>query len=102
MTMISYLYRTLTIPPTTTKGLPVMAHIPTITKVTLSAIFENVDADPLAGRGHLSKKDILIDRLMAHINTSMSVAGAKNDIAPMMESVQERTTDPVLVLGLKK
>lgn len=39
----------------------------TLTKKTLEDIFIQVDADPLAGRGHLTKREILIDRILAHV-----------------------------------
>ena len=38
-----------------------------LTKATLEQIFVQVDADPLAGRGHLTKREILIDRILAHV-----------------------------------
>lgn len=35
---------------------------------TLKAIFAQVRNDPLSGRGHLSEEEILIDKILAHIN----------------------------------
>lgn len=40
-----------------------------MTKETLRQIIDGVDADPLAGMGAFTKKDLLIDRLLAHWNT---------------------------------
>ena len=37
-----------------------------MTKETLSAIIESVELDPLAGHGSMTKREILIDRLLAH------------------------------------
>ena len=37
----------------------------TLTKATLEQILVQVDADPLAGRGHLTKREILVDRILA-------------------------------------
>ena len=38
-----------------------------ITKEALLDIIEQVEQDPCAGLGSLSKKEILVDRLLAHI-----------------------------------
>jgi len=40
-----------------------------MTKETIRQIIDGVDADSLAGMGAFTKKDILIDRLLAHWNT---------------------------------
>jgi hypothetical protein len=40
----------------------------TITKDTIRKIYDNVRADPLAGRGYLAPIDIFIDRLLAHLS----------------------------------
>lgn len=40
-----------------------------MTKDTLRQIIDQVDLDPLAGMGAYTKKEILIDRLLAHWNT---------------------------------
>jgi hypothetical protein len=40
-----------------------------LTKATLEQIFVQVDADPLAGRGHLTKREILVDRILAHVRS---------------------------------
>lgn len=53
------------------KGGQHMVATPTpITKETLLEIIKNVENDPLAGLGSLSKRDILIDRLLAHIRVT--------------------------------
>lgn len=41
----------------------------TMTKESLLQIIIQVDADPLAGMGSISKRDLLVDRLLAHFNT---------------------------------
>ena len=40
-----------------------------LSKQQLEQIFTQVNADPLAGKGHLSKREILIDRILAHVQT---------------------------------
>lgn len=40
-----------------------------LTHDTIRRIIEEIDADPLAGMGKYSKKDLLVDRLYAHFNT---------------------------------
>jgi hypothetical protein len=39
-----------------------------LTRDTLEKIFADVEMDPLAGIGHLSKREIVIDRIIAHCN----------------------------------
>lgn len=39
---------------------------PAMTKESVRAIIDGVENDPLAGLGCFSKKDILIDRILAH------------------------------------
>ena len=53
----------------TEKEQPEMALTPTLTKQTLEQIIVHVDNDPLAGRGSLTKRDILVDRILAHVNS---------------------------------
>lgn len=55
-----------TIPPRTLGGINLMNRM---TKETLNQIIQNVENDPLAGMGSMSKRDLLIDRLLAHWNT---------------------------------
>jgi len=38
-----------------------------LTKETLSEIFDSIDRDPTAGLGSISKKDLLIDKILAHV-----------------------------------
>ena len=39
---------------------------PAMTKESVRALIDGVENDPLAGLGCYSKKDILIDRILAH------------------------------------
>ena len=43
-----------------------MAVTPAMTKESIRALIDGVENDPLAGLGCFSKKDILIDRILAH------------------------------------
>ncbi|MCE9521342.1 MAG: hypothetical protein K8S25_02785 [Alphaproteobacteria bacterium] len=43
-----------------------MAVQPTMTKESIRALIDGVENDPLAGLGCFSKKDLLIDRILAH------------------------------------
>jgi hypothetical protein len=65
----------------------------TLTKKTLEDIFIQVDADPLAGRGHLSKRELLIDRILAHVR-ACAVEKAPATPRPILNSepvtVEER------------
>lgn len=56
----------------------------TLTKSTLEQIFIQVDADPLAGRGHLTKREILIDRILAHVR-ACAVEKAPATPRPILE-----------------
>ena len=47
---------------------------PAMTKESVRALIDGVENDPLAGLGCFSKKDILIDRILAHARTSQPVA----------------------------
>lgn len=40
-----------------------------LNKQQLEQIIDQVNADPLAGRGYLKKKEIVIDRILAHLQT---------------------------------
>ena len=53
--------------PTTKQEARIVAT--TLSKQTLEQIFAQVDSDPLAGRGHFTKREILIDRILAHVQT---------------------------------
>jgi hypothetical protein len=46
----------------------------TMTKESIRAIIDSVEYDPLAGVGCYSKKDLLIDRLLAHCRTVQHVS----------------------------
>lgn len=58
----------------------------TLTKKTLEDIFIQVDADPLAGRGHLSKRELLIDRILAHAR-ACAIEKAPATPRPILEEV---------------
>lgn len=66
-----------TIPPRT-GGITLMNRM---TKETLNQIIQNVENDPLAGMGSMSKRDLLIDRLLAHWNT-VEARPVEQPIAP--------------------
>lgn len=57
----------------------------TLTKSTLEQIFIQVDADPLAGRGHLTKRELLIDRILAHVR-ACAVEKAPVTPRPILDS----------------
>lgn len=63
-----------------------------LTKATLEQIFIQVDADPLAGRGHLSKREILIDRVLAHVRSCV-VDKAPTNPRPILENEQADVLD---------
>jgi hypothetical protein len=43
-----------------------MAALPTMTRESIRALIDAVENDPLAGLGCYSKKDLLVDRILAH------------------------------------
>lgn len=43
---------------------------PAMSKESVRAIIDGVENDPLAGLGCYTKKDILIDRILAHARTT--------------------------------
>ena len=47
-------------------GYEQMAATPTMTKESVRALIDGVENDPLAGLGCFSKKELLIDRILAH------------------------------------
>lgn len=53
-----------------------------MTKTTLEQIIAQVEGDPLAGQGSFTKRDILIDRLLAHWNTCGG--GRPKDVMPIL------------------
>jgi hypothetical protein len=59
----------------------------TMTKESIRAIIDSVEYDPLAGMGCYTKKDILIDRLLAHCRTTQGVAGSSAAPAPILTDV---------------
>ena len=50
-----------------------MANPTAISKESIRAIIDGVENDPLAGMGCYTKKEILIDRLLAHYRASPQV-----------------------------
>lgn len=51
-----------------------MAAPPTMTKESVRALIDGVENDPLAGLGCFSKKELLIDRILAHARTTQPSA----------------------------
>lgn len=52
-----------------------MAVTPAMTKESIRALIDGVENDPLAGLGCFSKKDILIDRILAHARVAQPAPG---------------------------
>lgn len=75
------------------KGAPNMTRM---TRESLKQIIEQVEADPLAGMGSLSKKELLIDRLLAHWNT-VEARPAEQPTAP-----KQLITEPAKPLVLDR
>jgi hypothetical protein len=44
----------------------IMAAPPSMTRESIRALIDGVENDPLAGLGCYSKKDLLVDRILAH------------------------------------
>lgn len=74
-----------------------MAIQTTMTKDSIRAIIDSVEYDPLAGMGCYTKKDLLIDRLLAHCRTTNHVAAPAAPPAPILSEV----TPPVEVKQLE-
>jgi len=49
--------------------IPEKTKMAALTKTSLEQMIIQIEADPLAGKGHLSKREILIDRILAHVQT---------------------------------
>lgn len=60
---------------------------PAMTKESVRAIIDAVENDPLAGLGCFSKKDILIDRILAHARTAQPVAQTATPRAVLTDPV---------------
>lgn len=58
---------------------------PTMTKESVRALIEGVENDPLAGLGCYSKKDLLVDRILAHCR----VAQPMTPMAPPRPALTE-------------
>lgn len=80
------------IPPRTKGGLTMNR----MNKETLNQIIQAVENDPLAGMGSLSKRDILIDRLLAHWNT-VETPTVRDTTAP--KPIITPPTKPVTLSG---
>ena len=55
-----------------------------ITKESIRAIVDGVENDPLAGMGWYTKKDILVDRILAHCRAALHVAGPSATPRPIV------------------
>jgi hypothetical protein len=51
-------------------------------------MFIQVDSDPLAGKGCLSKRDILIDRIIAHCRVAV-IQPAPVEAAPLLLEIKD-------------
>ena len=60
-----------------------------LTRQTLEQMFIQVDSDPLAGKGCLSKRDILIDRIIAHCRVAV-IQPAPVDPAPLLLEIKDQ------------
>jgi hypothetical protein len=60
---------------------------PAMTKESVRALIDGVENDPLAGLGCFSKKDILIDRILAHARVTHSVPANGTPRAVLTEPV---------------
>jgi hypothetical protein len=58
-----------------------------LTAETLSAIFDAVEQDPTAGMGSISKKDILIDKILAHVR--ITAPPAQREQTPLLSNPAE-------------
>jgi hypothetical protein len=65
-----------------------MAAPATMTKESVRALIDGVENDPLAGLGCFSKKDLLVDRILAHSRLAQPVAQS----APPRPVLTEPTT----------
>jgi hypothetical protein len=59
-----------------------------LTRETLTQMFIQVDSDPLAGKGCLSKRDILIDRIIAHCRVAV-IQPAPVEAAPLLLEIKD-------------
>lgn len=62
---------------------------PTMTKESVRALIEGVENDPLAGLGCYSKKDLLVDRILAHCRVAQPMTPA----APPRPALTEPNAD---------
>jgi hypothetical protein len=67
-----------------------MAAPATMTKESVRALIDGVENDPLAGLGCFSKKDLLVDRILAHSRLAQPVA---QSAAPRPVLTEPSTTD---------
>lgn len=66
-----------------------MAAPATMTKESVRALIDGVENDPLAGLGCFSKKDLLVDRILAHSRLAQPIAQS----APPRPALSEPSTD---------
>jgi hypothetical protein len=81
------------IQPRTKGDRPPMSRM---TKDTLRSIINEVNHDPLAGQGYLTKTDILIDRLLAHWNTVEAPAAERKAPEPILNEAAKPVTAAAL------
>ena len=76
-----------------------MALRSVMTKESLLQIIAQIESDPLAGCGTLTKRDLLVDRLLAHWNTVEGRMAAPTPARPILtESTISAPEQPVLEL----
>ncbi len=66
-----------------------MPAIPNFTRETLQQMFVQVDSDPLAGKGCLTKRDILIDKIIAHVRVA-AVTPAPVTPQPILADMEDK------------
>jgi hypothetical protein len=74
-------------PPNAIARSDLMPMPTTMTKETIRTIIDSVEYDPLAGMGCYTKKDLLIDRLLAHCRTTQPVITQNTPPAPILTEV---------------
>ena len=66
-----------------------MAIANTMTKESIRAIIDSVEYDPMAGMGCYTKKDLLVDRLLAHCRTTQNVSALSAAPTPILSEVPQ-------------
>ena len=75
---------------------------PSMTRESLLQIIAQIDNDPLAGMGHISKKDLLVDRLLAHWNTVTPRETTMSAPRPLLNEVNGPSASDVLEMRSQK